>query len=106
MRQSLLIEKREGEIGKFSLRRWGLGGLIILGILLSLGSILLFEWSTYRSPAILFGAFIMFLLGGVVFVVKIFEETQPYHRQTAGIIDSPGTVVREIKGATPGVVKG
>jgi membrane-bound ClpP family serine protease len=93
------------EIGKFSPWRWGPGGLLVLAIMLSLGSILLFEWFVSRSPVFLFTAVIMFLLGGVVFAVKIFEEIEPYHRELAGIVDSPGTVVRKVKGTLPGVVK-
>jgi membrane protein implicated in regulation of membrane protease activity len=72
--------------------------------LLSLGSTLLFEWSESHSATVLIFSSMLFLLGGIVFVVKIFEEIHPYH-QRAGIVGSPGTVVREINGAVPGVVK-
>jgi membrane protein implicated in regulation of membrane protease activity len=92
------------KIGKFSLRRWGLGSLAILAILVSLGSTLLFEWSVSHSAAVLVAASTLFLLGGVVFVVKITEEIHPYHPR-GGIAGSHGTVVREISGALPGVVK-
>lgn len=92
------------EIGKFSLKRWGFGSLVLLAILLSLGSALLFEWSVSHSTTVLVFASTLFLLSAIIFVVKIFEEIHPYH-QKDGIIGSPGTVVREINGAVPGVVK-
>jgi membrane protein implicated in regulation of membrane protease activity len=57
-----------------------------------------------HSTTVLIFASTLLFLAWLVFVVKISEEIHPYH-QRAGIVSSSGTLVREINGAVPGVVK-
>jgi len=96
---------QERSVGRFSLARWGPGSIAIVMMTLLLGFATMLQWWSTKSGALLAVGVLSILVACVIFAVKVsetIERAKPWEEHLAGKV---GTVVTQIDGNLPGVVK-
>ena len=64
------------EVGLFSMDRWGVGSLFMIGVFLGTGTLLLLRWVSTRSALSLATVLLLFAGGGIVILVKATESIE------------------------------
>jgi membrane-bound ClpP family serine protease len=95
----------DDRIGTFAWERWGPGPIIALAISIIVGALGIAEWLQTHSVVAIFGGSAAFLFGGVVLVVKVFEEMRVGWTRDREVVGMNGKVVTAIGMSAAGVVK-
>lgn len=64
------------EVGLFSLDRWGIGSLVVIGAFVGTGIILLFRWAGTKGVLSIATALLLFIGGGIILAVKATESIE------------------------------
>jgi len=96
---------QERSVGSFSWARWGPGSIAVVTMTLLLGVVTILQWVSTKSGVLLAAGILSILVACVVFAAKVsetIERAKPWEEHLPG---KEGTVVRQIDGNLPGVVK-
>jgi membrane-bound ClpP family serine protease len=97
--------EEDDRIGTLAWERWGPGPIIALAISIIFGALGVTEWLQTHSVIAIFGGSAAFLFGGIVLVVKIFEEMRVGWTREIDVVGMNGKVVAAIGVSAAGVVR-
>lgn len=93
------------EVGLFSMDRWGVGSLFMIGAFLATGMIFLFRWIGTRGLFSLTTAVLLLMGGGIILVVKATESIERVEHRGYDPVGKTGVVTITAAGGKVGSVR-